>query len=124
MRYIQTLLLAAVLSISATSCKTVPANGDSFYEVVVTCTMENSSNPQAGAAVLGCFTGAIGGDYTACLSGLVAAGNWTIEEIACVVRAYATTSAQRINAGKPEPTDADVLKKANAWIRDHKVGYR
>jgi hypothetical protein len=124
MRYIQTLLLAAVLSISATSCKTVPANGDSFYEVVVTCTMENSSNPQAGAAVLGCFTGAIGGDYTACLSGLVAAGNWTVEQVACIVRRYATESAQRINAGAPLPTDADVLKKANEFIKAKKIGYR
>jgi len=106
------------------SCKTTPTTPDSFYDVVVTCTVDNVKNPQAGAAVLACLTGAVGGDYSACLAGLVTAGTWTVEEVACIVRAYATSSAQKLNAGTALPADQTVLTNANAWIRAHKVVYR
>ena len=88
------------------------------------CTKENSHNAQAGAAVLNCLTGAVAGDYGACLSSLVAAGYWTVDEIACVVRQYATESAQRINSGTPTPSDSVILERANQWLREKQVRFQ
>ena len=93
-----------------------PVTPDSFYHAVVTCTVDNSSNTQAGAAVYKCLTGAVGGDYTACLAGLVTAGTWTVDEVACLVRYYAQTSAQRLNAGTSDSLDQKALDNANAWL--------
>jgi hypothetical protein len=115
-------ILAAVLSCS--SCTNPQPKPDSFYQVVVTCTTENTSNAAAGAAVMGCLTGAVSGDYTACLAGLLTAGHWTVDEIACIVRAYATTSAQRLNAGTPTAEDTVILRNANDWIRANQIGFR
>lgn len=123
-RYLST--LATILAIAATlgACKTTPTNPDSFYQAVVTCTVDNSSNTQAGAAVLKCLTGAVAGDYTACLAGLVTDGYWTVDEVACIVRRYATTSAQRLNAGTGDATDPVVLKNANEWLRKNDVRFK
>jgi hypothetical protein len=95
-----------------------------FKDAVVTCTMENSHNPQASSAVLNCLTNAVAGNYAACLAGLPQLGHWTVDEIACVVRRLATESAQRINAGKAEPTDQQVLDDANQWLRDQGIKFR
>lgn len=119
-----TAFTACYVTLAATGCKTPPTNGDTFYQTVVTCTEANTNNTAAGAAVLGCLTGAVGGDYSACLIGLVTGGHWTVDEVACIVRAYATTSAQRLNAGTPQVTDADVLKRANEFLRAEKIGFR
>lgn len=116
--------LACFITLEVTGCKTMPTSPDSFYQAVVTCTKDNSQNAQAGSAVLRCLTGAVAGDYTACLAGLVTGGYWTVEEVACVVRQYATESAQRINAGSPSAADSDVLKNANAWIKSQGIQYR
>jgi hypothetical protein len=113
MKTLATLVLAICLVVS---CKTTPTSPDSFYHAVVTCTVDNSSNTQAGAAVYKCLTGAVGGDYTACLAGLVTAGTWTVDEVACLVRYYAQTSAQRLNAGTSDSLDQKALDNANAWL--------
>lgn len=118
------MVLVILFSFSALSCKTSPTKPDSFYGVVVACTMSNSHNSQAGAAVLDCLVNAAGGNYGACLAGLCAAGYWTVEEVACIVRQYATESAQRINEGKATERDTLLLENANAWIREHKVVYK
>lgn len=117
-------ILVIFAALSITSCKTTPNTPDTFYQRVVTCTQENSHNTQAGAAVLNCLTGAVAGDYGACLSGLVAAGYWTVDEIACLVRGYATNAATRINAGTPQDTDSVVLERANDWIRANQLRFR
>lgn len=117
-------IIVIFAALGITSCKTTPTNPDTFYQRVVTCTQENSHNTQAGAAVLNCLTGAVAGDYGACLSGLVAAGYWTVDEIACVVRQYATESAQRINSGEPTPSDSIILERANQWLRDKQVRFQ
>lgn len=118
--------IATVLALAATlsACKTTPTNPDSFFQTVVSCAETNPNNDQAGQAVLNCFMNAVGGDYVACIAGITAAGNWTVAEIACVIRQYATESAQRINAGTPTPSDSVILERANAWIRQEQVKYR
>lgn len=118
--------LATVLALFATldACKTTPTNPDSFFQTVVSCAEVNPHNSQAGQAVLNCFLNAVGGDYVACIAGITAAGNWTVAEIACVIREYATESAQRINAGTPTPSDSVLLERANAWIKQEQVKYR
>jgi hypothetical protein len=126
-RKLQVLAVAIGLAIGgylASSCKTTPANGDSFYQVVVTCTQENSNNAQASAAVLSCLTSAVGGDYVGCLTGLVSVGHWTVDEVACIVRRYAVESAQRINAGTQTGTDDAVLKNANEFLKQKRIGFR
>lgn len=95
-----------------------------FKDAVVQCTVENSSNAQASAAVVACLTSAIAGDYSACLAGLVTAGTWTIQEIACVVRKLATESAQRLNSGTATATDRAVLDNANQFLRDNAIRFR
>jgi hypothetical protein len=70
------------------------------------------------------LTSAVGGDYTACLAGLVTAGYWTVDEVACIVRSYAVNAAARINSGTPRDEDAKALENANAWIRAQQVKYR
>lgn len=117
-------VLVVIAALGSTSCKTTPTSPDSFFGAVVTCTKQNSHNDQAGAAVLNCLVNAAGGNYGACLAGLTAAGYWTVEEIACVVRQYATESAQRLNAGVPTPSDAVILERANAWIKANQVRYQ
>lgn len=117
-------VLVIFAALSITACKTTPNTPDSFFGAVVTCTRENSHNAQAGQAVLNCLMNAAGGNYGACLSGLVAAGYWTVDEIACVVRQYATESAQRINSGEPTPSDSIILERANQWLRDKQVRFQ
>ena len=114
-------ILLLVLSIS---CITTPTKPDGFFQAVVTCTKDNSQSPQAGAAVLQCHTGAISGNYTVCLSGLVTEGHWAVDEIACLVRAYATSSAVRLNSGTPDASDQVVLDNANAWLRAEQIQFR
>ena len=106
----------------ANGCAHTTASG--FKDAVVTCTMENSSNAQASAAVVTCLTGAIAGDYAGCLAGLVTAGTWTITEVACIVRRLATESAQRLNAGTATPTDKATLDNANQFLRDNAIRFR
>ena len=105
------------------SCAHTPTPGQ-FKDALVTCTLENSNNPQASAAVVNCLVGAASGNYAACLSGLVAAGYWTVEEVACIVRRLATESAQRLNAGTARGTDKAVLDNANQWIKDNGIRFR
>lgn len=117
-------IIILVAAIGITACKTSPTKPDSFFGAVATCTQQNSHNDQAGQAALNCLLNAAGGDYGACLSGLVAAGYWTVDEIACVVRQYATESAQRINSGAPTPSDSVILERSNQWLRDNQVKFR
>ena len=126
MKRITQFVLAAILGLTigtvASNCAhTTPSQ---FKDIVVTCTVENSSNSQAANAVLGFLTGAIAGDYGACWSGLVTAGTWTIQEIACVVRKLATESAQRLNAGTASSTDRAQLDNANAWLKANNIRFR
>jgi hypothetical protein len=111
-------------SSTLSACKTTPTNPDSFYQTVVTCTVDNSSNTQAGAAVYKCLAGVVTSDYTACLAGLVTAGYWTVDEVACIVRHYAQTSAQRMNAGTGDPMDPKVLDNANAWLKQEQIRFK
>ena len=126
MKRISQFVLAAIvgLVIGTTASNCAHTTAGQFKDAVVTCTMENSSNSQAASAVLGCLTGAIAGDYSACLSGLVTAGTWTVQEISCVVRKLATESAQRLNAGTASGTDKAVLDNANQWLRDNAIRFR
>ena len=124
LRHLSTFATILALSAALSACKTTPTNPDGFFGAVVTCTKSNSHNAQAGAAVLNCLTSAVGGDYTACLAGLVTAGYWTVEEVACVVRQYATESAQRLNAGEPAPSDSVILERANAWLSSKQVKFQ
>jgi hypothetical protein len=106
------------------SCKTTPTSPDSFYQAVVTCTESNTANPQAEQAVYKCLVGAVQGDYAACLSGLVAGGTWTVDEVACLVRQYATTASVRLNSGTAKAVDDVGLSNANAWLRAEQIKYR
>lgn len=127
MKRAPTYLLAFILSFSvatiALNCAHTPTPGE-FKDAVVTCTLENSSNAQASAAVVGCLTGAVAGNYAACLSGLVSAGHWTVTEIACIVRRLATESAQRLNAGTANDWDQAQLDNANRWLRDNSIRFK
>ena len=113
-----------LLALQDSACKTAPNSPDSFYQAVVTCTSENTANPQAEQAVYQCLTDIVDGAYAGCLSGLVAAGTWTVDEVACLVRQYAATSAARINAGNPKAGDQTALDNANAWLKAEKVQFR
>jgi hypothetical protein len=109
----------------APACKTTPTNPDSFYQVVVTCTVDNSSNTQAAAAVYQCLSDVIlSQDYAGCLAGLVTAGTWTVDEVACLVRHYAQTSAQRINKGTVDALDQTALDNANAWLKKEQPRFK
>ncbi len=124
-RKLQVLAVAVVLAIGGylASCAHTPTPGE-FRDAVVTCTQENSNNPQASAAVVNCLTNAVGGNYAACLAGLPAIGHWTVEEIACVVRRLSVESAQRLNAGSSTPADRTLLDNANAWLSENGIVFR
>ncbi|HJW74822.1 MAG TPA: hypothetical protein VJ787_04020 [Thermoleophilia bacterium] len=124
LRSIQILILAVGLSIGGYFAACAHTTPGQFKDAIVTCTLENSQNPQASAAVTNCLIGAVSGNYAACLSGLVTAGYWTVEEIACVVRRLATESAQRINAGQATDADRTVLDNANQWLKDNQIRFR
>jgi hypothetical protein len=115
--------VATYSTLVATSCKTTPTSPDSFYQAVVTCTGANTANSQAKAAVYQCLTDVVAGAYVGCLSGLVAAGYWTVDEVACLVRAYATSAAVKVNNGTATSEDATALANANAWLRAEQVKY-
>jgi hypothetical protein len=118
------LLLVTLFSLSITSCKTTPTSPDSFYQAVVTCTESNTSNAQAGAAVVSCLTNAVGGDYSACLAGLVTGGYWTVQEVACLVRAYSVSTAQKLNAVGGTPADQQGVQNANEWLAGKRIQFR
>jgi len=124
-RKLQALAVAIGLTLGGylTSCAHTPTPGE-FKDAIVNCTIENSNNPQASAAVTNCLIGAVSGNYGACLSGLVAGGYWAVEEIACVVRRLATESAQRLNAGQSTDSDRAVLDNANAWLKSENIRFR
>lgn len=124
LRYLSTFATILALSAALSACVTPNPKPDSFFGAVVTCTRENSRNAQAGQAVLNCLMNAAGGDYGSCLAGIVAAGYWTVDEIACVVRQYATESAQRLNSGEPTPSDSIILERANQWLRVNQVRFQ
>jgi hypothetical protein len=124
-RYLSTIATILALGATLNACKTTPTNPDSFYQAVVTCTVDNSSNTQAGAAVYKCLSDAVlSRDYTACLAGLVTAGTWTVDEVACIVRHYAQTSAQRLNAGTSDALDQKTLDNANAWLKQEQLRFK
>ena len=116
--------VATYSTLVATGCKTTPTSPDSFYQAVVVCTEANVANPQAAQAVYACLTDVVAGNYVGCLSGLVAAGTWTVDEVACLVRAYATSAAVKINNGTATAADSQALANANAWIRTEQVKFR
>ena len=124
LRAIQIVILAVGFAIGGYFASCAHTTPTQFKDAIVNCTLENSNNPQAGAAVVRCLTGAVSGDYGACLSGLVAGGYWAVEEIACVVRRLATESAQRINAGQATDSDRTVLDNANQFLRDNNLRFR
>ena len=121
---IQIAILALGLSLGAYFAACAHTTPGQFKDALVTCTQENSNNTQALAAVGNCLTGALAGDYVSCLSGLVSAGHWTVDEIACVVRKLATDSAQRLNAGTSTSSDRSTLDNANRWLRDNNIRFR
>jgi UDP-N-acetylglucosamine enolpyruvyl transferase len=117
-------ILAFLFASFGAACKTTPTSPDSFYQAVVTCTEANVANPQAEAAVVQCLTDVVAGAYVGCLAGLVASGTWTVDEVACLVRAYATSAAVKVNNGTATTADSTALANANAWIRAEQVKYR
>lgn len=117
-------ILLGLLFLGSSACKTTPMTPDNFYHAVVTCTIDNTSSTQAGAVVLRCLTSAAGDDYDACLAGLVTAGYWTVDEVACLVRHYAQTSAVRTNAGTADNLDPIIVTNANAWLREKGIMFR
>jgi hypothetical protein len=116
-----TILGLAIGTITANCAHTTAGQ---FKDAVVVCTMENSNNAQAGAAVVSCLTAAVGGDYAGCLAGLVSVGHWSVDEVACIVRRLATESAQRINSGTSTTEDGRVLSSANQWLRDNQIRFK
>jgi hypothetical protein len=118
------ILIAAFVFGGTFACKTTPTSPDSFYQVVVTCTMGNPTNPAAEAAVMNCLTNAVGGNYAVCLNGIVAGGMWTVNEVACIVESYVTTASKKLNLGTATDTEALALKNANAWISSEKIGFK
>jgi len=116
-----TIIGLAIGIVSGNCAHTTPGQ---FKDALVTCTMENSNNAQASAAVLGCLTNAVAGNYAACLSGLVSTGHWTVDEVSCIVRRLATESAQRLNAGTASGTDQATLDNANAWLKANNIRFR
>jgi hypothetical protein len=117
-------ILAFLFASFGAACKTTPTSPDSFYQAVVTCTEADVANPQSEAAVVQCLTDVVAGAYVGCLAGLVAAGTWTVDEVACLVRAYATSAAVKVNNGTATTADSTALANANAWIRAERVKYR
>lgn len=119
------LVVGSLLAFSAmlNSC-TTPVKPDSFYGKVVTCTMDNTKNPQAIAAVVSCLSNVVQGDAFSCLQGLVACGAWTVEEVACIAREQAVSTAQKANASGASVPDSTILANANAFIRAENMLFR
>jgi hypothetical protein len=123
-RKLQVLAILVGLSLGGYVASCAHTSAAEFKDAIVTCTLENSSNAQASAAVVACLTGAVAGDYTSCLSGLVTAGQWAATEVICIVRRLATESAQRLNAGAAQPNDQVMLDNANRFLRDNGIRFR
>jgi hypothetical protein len=112
------LILAASLALSCGSNKPTP---DHFFNVVVDCGKTNPSNPEVAAAVYTCLANAAAGNPSACLSGLLSTGHWTVDEIACVVRELGNKTG---SLSAPGSYDANAARSARNWIAAEKIGYR
>lgn len=118
-------ILALAVALSFASCKTSPTTPDSFFGAVVTCAEGNRYEAQATASVMGCLTAAVGGDYSTCIANLLTSGgHWSIDEIACLVRDYATSAAVRLNSDRAAGADSAGLANANDWLRSKRILFR
>jgi hypothetical protein len=115
------LFVALVCSLSCGSVKPTP---DQFLNAVVDCSTVNPANPEASAAIFACLASAVAGNPAACLAGLLAGGQWTAAEIACVVRRFGSDANQKALNGSASPGDLAVADAARNWIRSENLGYR
>lgn len=116
--------VAALIASTLSACKTGPEPTPDIGPTIIECTKDNVSNAAAATAVYNCLVGAIASDYSSCLSGILAVGQWTIAEVACLVREYAVASSVKINEGTAGAEDAICAANANAWIREKGLLYR
>jgi hypothetical protein len=117
------LFLISTLALSL-SCASIRPTGDQFLNAVVDCSKVNPENSAAASAVLSCLQSAISGNPAACLLNLVTVGHWTVDEVACVVRALGESANVRALRGIATATDATVERAAHNWLTQQNIGFR
>jgi len=102
-------------------CHNVPA--DQFFGAVVDCAKVDPASSAALAGVETCLIGAVAENPAACLSGLVAEGTFTVQEVACVV-AWEAQQANKKVAATADPAAVAKRDVAANWLAAEKIGIK
>jgi hypothetical protein len=122
LKFVQTLIVLA--AISTTACKTTPVTPDQIFGAVVDCAKVNPEASAALAAVETCLVGALSSNYAACLTGLVTAGKFSIDEVACVAAWYAQQTQAKVASSTATLEELAARQRANDWLAHEEIAIR
>jgi hypothetical protein len=121
-RYLASLAtIIAIVSLTPACHNVTP---DQFYDATVDCAKNNPQSSAALAAVETCLLGVVSQNYSACLSGLVTEGKWSIDEIACLVAWYAEQQNAKVAASTATLEELAARNRANEWLKAEHISIR
>jgi hypothetical protein len=104
------------------SCHNVPA--DKFLNAVVDCAKVNPQGSAALAQVETCLMSAVAGNPAACLTGLITAAHFTVDEVACVVAYVAQQQQSAVASGKYTEATLAERQAAVDWLQRENIAIR
>jgi hypothetical protein len=116
------LLVLAFLGLSVSSCHNVTP--DQFAGAVVDCAKVNPEASSTLASVETCLIGAVAGNPSVCLTGLVTECHFAIDEIACVVAYVAQRNQDKVAVGQYTMGDLQERQTANNWLGQERISIR
>lgn len=95
-----------------------------FFGAVVDCAQVNPQSSAALAAVETCLISSVAGNPAACLSGLITAAHFTVDEVACLVAWIAQQNQVKVLAGTATSADLAKRQAANDWLAQQQISIR
>ena len=113
-----------VLAFFLSPCACHNVTPDQFFNATVDCATQNPEASTALQQATNCLVSVISGDPAACLSGLITAGHFTIDEVACVVAYIAQQEQAKVAASTATSTDLEIRRAATSWLVAEKIQIR
>lgn len=116
------ILFPLILLATLGACHSVKP--DQFLDAVVDCAQVNPAASAALAQVETCLLGAVSGNAAVCLSGLVTAAHFTVEEVACVVAWIAQQENDKVATSQATLDDLKLRQAAVDWLTQERIAIR